>query len=158
MVFRWIGVSLIAATALLSSPASMSWGNQAQAKGGNQARAKERARHLTIQLNKLDVTTDACRMTFVLTNGLVTDIKEASFELVLFDKGEAVVRLLTVNPGRLPAGKTRVKQFDIKGLSCGNVGRVLLNDVTRCAGDGVTPATCLEAARPRSRIDVPFIN
>lgn len=116
------------------------------------------ARQLTLQLNNLQDTANACRMTFMLTNRMGTEISDASFEIVLFDKSEAVARLLALNPGRLPAGKTRVKQFDIKALTCGNIGRVLLNDVKRCKGKQLSPAVCLDAARPSSRIAIPFIH
>jgi hypothetical protein len=122
------------------------------------ARASDTKRQLTMQLNNLQPMANACRMTFMITNRLGTEIRDASFEIVLFDKSQAVARLLALNPGRLPDGKTRVKQFDIKGFACGNIARVLLNDVKRCVGEALTPAVCLDAARPNSRLAIPFIN
>lgn len=120
--------------------------------------AQDQPKEFSIQLNNLQPVSDACRMSFVIRNGIGAEIRDASIELVLFDKQDAVARMLAVNPGRLPAGRTRVKQFDVKGLACDQVGRLLLNDVKRCKGDGLTPAICLDAAKPSSRINVPFID
>jgi len=60
----------------------------------------------SIELNKLDDLGKACRMSLVLTNRLETEIEDTQLELVLFDKGATVIKLLAVNPGQLPAGKT----------------------------------------------------
>lgn len=124
----------------------------------NQLHAQENAKQLAVQLNKLQSIDTACRMTLVMTNKTGVEVESASLELVLFDKDQAVTQLLTVNPGRLPNGKTRVKQFDIEGMACVGIGRVLLNDIKRCDGDGLSPPICLDAVRPSSRIDVPFGN
>lgn len=123
-----------------------------------QLNAQEATKQLIVQLNKLQSVASACRVTFVMTNQMDVEIKAALLEIVLFDKEQAVVKLLAVNPGRLPSGKTRVKQFDLKGVACDGIGRVLLNDIKRCDGDGLSPQTCLDAARPSTRIDVPFGN
>lgn len=123
-----------------------------------QSNAQETTNQLIVQLNKLKTVGNACRITFVMTNHIGVEIQSASLEIVLFDKQQTVVKLLVVNPGRLPSGKTRVKQFDLKNVACDGVGRVLLNDIKRCDGDRLTPSACLDAARPSSRINVPFGN
>ncbi len=47
------------------------------------------------------------------------------------------VNLLTLFDFRdLPAGKLRVRQFDIPETNCSSIGRVLFNDIDSCAGAG----------------------
>jgi hypothetical protein len=123
-----------------------------------QLNAQEATKQLMVQLNKVQAVDGACRITFVMTNQMGVEIKAASLEIVLFDKEQTVLDLLAVNPGRLPSGKTRVKQFDLKGVACSGIGRVLLNDIKRCDGEGLRPQNCLDAARLSTRIDIPFGN
>ncbi|MEO0619194.1 MAG: Tat pathway signal protein [Pseudomonadota bacterium] len=115
------------------------------------------APELSIELNDLSKVGGACRVTFLMKNALGEQVTDLRFELVLFGKDQRIIRLIAVTAGQLPVGKSRVRQFDLKGIECGDVGRALLNDITQCAGDQLTPATCLAAAKLSSRIDVPFI-
>ncbi|MEO0619866.1 MAG: hypothetical protein AAFZ01_11395 [Pseudomonadota bacterium] len=117
----------------------------------------DEAPRLSIELNNLTNVGGACRVTFLMKNALGRAVTDLRFELVLFGKDQRIMRLIAVTAGQLPVGKSRVRQFDLKGIECGDVGRALLNDITQCAGDQLTPATCLAAAKLSSRIDVPFI-
>jgi len=56
----------------------------------------------------------------------------------------------------MPEGKARVLQFDIAGLACENISRVLVNDVVACEGEGLEPRTCLAALKPSSRLATGF--
>lgn len=89
---------------------------------------------------------------------LGVETRSVSLELVLFDKARAVAKLLCLDPGRLPVGKTRVKQFDIKGTACSDIACVLLNDVRRCEGQGLTLPGCHYAFHLSSRLAIPFLN
>lgn len=111
---------------------------------------------LSLELNAMSAVGDACRITFVAQNKLGMTIDELKLELVLFGKENQVNRLLTVNVGRMPQGKTRVKQFDLKGTSCPEIGRLLLNGVTQCSGAKLTPAACTDAVKTSSRLPVAF--
>ncbi len=51
-----------------------------------------------------------------------------------------------VDPSTPVAGTEAGKEFS----------RVLLNDVTACAGEGLDARACLDAIRPTSRADIPF--
>ena len=112
---------------------------------------------LSIELNNMTPAGTACRTTFLIKNELAVALDDLAFELVLFGKDQRVVKLVTVSTGKLPLGKSRVKQFDLKDLDCTSVGRVLLNDITRCRGDDLTPEACLAATTPSSRMEIPFI-
>lgn len=111
---------------------------------------------LSIELNDMTAKDTACRTTFLIKNDLSVGLEDLAFELVLFGKDQRIVQLITVSTGKLPRGKSRVKQFDLKGVDCSAVGRVLLNDIARCRGGDLTPETCLAAAKPSSRMKILF--
>jgi len=115
------------------------------------------AKALTIELNTITAVKSACRVTFLIANKLGVPIGDLAFELVLFGKDQKVLTLLGVRAGRLPIGKSRVKQFDLKAIKCANVSRLLLNDVTRCEGKDLNPEVCLAAVKPTSRLNVGFV-
>jgi hypothetical protein len=111
---------------------------------------------LEIELNRLEAVDNGCRLSFVLTNNMDVSVDALSMEAVLFDPDGRVDRFLLLKARPLPSGRTRVQQFDVGDTSCGRIARVLLNDITACAGDGLTPPACLDAIQPTSRADVPF--
>jgi len=114
--------------------------------------------NLSIELNRLSPVKDACRMSFVFTNGLDVSIDELSIETVLFNKSESVERFLVLKSRPLTPKKIRVQQFDVRGVSCDAFGKLLLNDVKGCSGGGMSAADCLARIKPSSRADVPFIS
>lgn len=109
-----------------------------------------------IELNRLQEVEGACRISLVFTNGLAQAVEALSIETVLFNKDGAVERFLVLKPNPLPSGKVRVQQFDLKGLGCDGVGKVLLNDVKECKIEGVSPDDCLGVIKPSSRTDADF--
>lgn len=112
---------------------------------------------LEIELNSLIKTTNGgCRMNFMLHNIMASSIEDLAFEVVLFDKGGRVANLLRLNGGALLKGKTRVRQFDLKNTKCSNISRVLINEITACKGEGLTPRICLKALNATSRTKVAF--
>lgn len=113
---------------------------------------------ITIELNRLEDVPNSCRLSFVLTNGLTVPVDALTIETVLFDQNGRVDRFLLLKARPLPVGKTRVQQFDVGQASCGAIGRVLLNDVTECAGEALGPAICLSAIKTDSKTEVPFVS
>jgi hypothetical protein len=111
---------------------------------------------LIIELNNLDQRPDACRLTLLVENQLGDTIPDLSFELVLFGKDQRIMQLLAVTAGSFPKSKSRVKQFDLKSIACDDIGRILLNSITRCSGGTLSPDTCLAATRTTSRTAVPL--
>lgn len=111
---------------------------------------------LSLQLNALSPVAGACRVSFVVDNGLAAPISDAAFEVAFFARGGVLQRLVSLDFKALPVDKTKVVQFDLDGLSCDDLGRVLVNDVATCDGDGLDPATCLGALRTTALPDVEF--
>ena len=111
---------------------------------------------LHLELNRLEQNGEACRATFVAKNGYGSELEETAFELALFDKAGLVSLMTVFDFGALPAGKTLVKRFDMKGIACGDVSRVLVNAATRCRGAGIDTAECAKSFVTANRTDIEF--
>ena len=111
---------------------------------------------LSLELNAAQPSEKGCRLTFVVANGLGSDIRSASFELVLFDKAGVVDRITALGFKEMPEGKTKVSRFDLSGVDCGNLGRVLVNSVTECTGEGLATNACSERLKTSSRAGIEF--
>lgn len=111
---------------------------------------------LAMDLNGLSQTEDGCRLTFVIENRLPADLSRAVFEFALFNRDGLVERLLTLDFKELPQGRTRVRQFDLADLQCGNLARILVNDARECGGDGVEPAACMRDLMATTATDIEF--
>jgi len=109
---------------------------------------------LGLELNALRQVEGACRLTFLAENGLGADLGALVLEAVLFTRDGTVERLTLFDFGALPAGRPRVRQFDLAGLACAGLGQVLVNGATECAGAGLAPGACIDALRLDTRTDV----
>jgi len=113
---------------------------------------------LGVELNKLEQVDAACRSYMVLRNRTGAALDRLSIDLVVFDTDGVIDRRLAVELGPAAPGRTRVNVFDMAGLDCGRVARVLLNDVLACEPDPVGDAgPCAAALRVSGRGDVDFI-
>jgi hypothetical protein len=111
---------------------------------------------LRLEFNGLEPSTAGCRLTFVVENGLGAALDRAAFEIVLFNGKGLVDRLTVLDFKELPAGKTKVRQFDLPGADCAGIGRVLVNDAVACEGAGVEPTACIRSLKAETRSDVSF--
>lgn len=114
------------------------------------ARAEETG-GLTIELNRQEPAGADCRLTFVVTNRHATPIDGAVFETVLFDAQGSVDRLTLFDFGALPQGRERVRQFQVDGLACDNLGRVLFNGASSCTAGGQPSDLCANTLEVSSR-------
>lgn len=110
---------------------------------------------INLELNKLEPAGQGCRIYMVFNNQTATAIASFKPDLVFFDKDGVIAERLVVEGGPLAAGKTRVKLFDVAHLACGDMARVLLNDIRAC--DGRDAAECLSLTHTASRASVEFI-
>lgn len=108
---------------------------------------------LGIELNAVEDRAGGCRMTFVATNGLGTDLSELVLEAVIFNPEGLVARLVLLDFQDLPQARPRVRQFDLPDLECTKVGQVLVNQVGTCSGQELPEQACAEAMQPSSRIE-----
>lgn len=114
------------------------------------------ASSLLLELNALEPTEQGCRMTFVVMNGLPAALETAGFEIALFNKEGQVDRLTILDFQNLPAGKTKVRRFDLNGTKCADISRILVNDATECAGPGIDPASCIRDLKTQTKSGVTF--
>ena len=143
------------AAVMMFSAAAMAQDTAAPAANGT-ASGETGEQALTLELNALQPSERGCRFTFMATNGLGGDLSSAAFELVLFDKAGMVSRITIVDFKDLPEGKTKVRQFDFSGIDCANLGRILVNDATECAGTGIEPKACIRYLKTETRSETVF--
>ncbi|MEQ8322987.1 MAG: Tat pathway signal sequence domain protein [Rhodospirillales bacterium] len=110
---------------------------------------------INLELNKVEPAGQGCRIYMVFNNQTATAIGSFKPDLVFFDKDGVIAERLVVEGGPLAAGKTRVKLFDVANLACGEIARVLLNDIRAC--EGRDTAECLSLTNTASRASVEFI-
>lgn len=120
------------------------------------APASPGAETLRIELNKLEPMESACRAYLLFENGTPGAFQSLKLDLVMFNPEGIINRRLAVEGGPLPAGKTSVKLFDIEGVSCDSVGRVLLNGVLDCSDVAGDKQGCLELITTVSRTEAEF--
>lgn len=112
--------------------------------------------HIMLELNRAEDAAEACRLTFVASNGLDRVIDELTLEIVLFAADGLVDRITAFSFGAMAAGKTVVRQFAVPDARCEGLGRVLVNGVAACQADGLSPATCQTLLRTKARGDLQF--
>ncbi|PJK27429.1 Tat pathway signal sequence domain protein [Minwuia thermotolerans] len=126
----------------------------ALALAGGAAAAAER---LGLELNKLEPRDGACRAYIVIENGTPTAFESLKLDLVMFDREGIVAERLALEVAPLPAGKTSLKVFDVAGLACGQVGRVLLNEVLACDDGTGARDGCMDFVETSARGGLEFI-
>ena len=112
---------------------------------------------IAIELNKLEEQQNACRVYMLFENPGQTQFDEFQLDLVLFDTNGVIARRLSLDAAPLRADKTSVKLFDIDGLACPKIGRILLNDMLACADSTGKRNDCLKLIKPSSRVDAKFV-
>ncbi len=116
--------------------------------------AQDASGNLTVEINELAPSEKGCKLTFVAGNGLAQELTKVSFEFVLFDEKGLVERMAVLDFRDLPAGKTKVRQFDLPGTKCESVKSLLINDAPVCTGDGVAKDACMKVLKTGSKSSV----
>jgi hypothetical protein len=124
---------------------------------GSDTTAPSDAAPVGIELNTLEAQDGACRLVFVAENATDTDLTALVLEAVLFDTEGRVAALTLLDFRDLPAGRTRVRPFDMPGLDCGALERLLINDVATCDWAAGEERDCAAALALRSRVDVELL-
>ncbi|WP_108258332.1 hypothetical protein [Mangrovicoccus ximenensis] len=103
----------------------------------------------TVELNALEQVEGACRASFAAESA--PGLEALVLEAVIFDAGGAVAQMTLLDFRDLPAGRMRVRQFDLAGLDCASLPRVLINGMETCrsAADGA----CSGLPEVRSRLE-----
>ncbi|MCB1467191.1 MAG: hypothetical protein KDK08_08625 [Rhizobiaceae bacterium] len=120
------------------------------------AHSQEDPPALALELNAVQPSQKGCRLTFVVKNGLGTELSRAAFEVALFNDLGVVDRLTVLDFRDLPSGKTKVARFELAGTDCSKVTRVLINGATDCKGDGVATDACMNQLRTTAKAKIEF--
>lgn len=145
---RWCRLGLILMTmGLLSS--GLAAPTQAETKRAETPATAPNPAPIRIELNQISPLDAGCRLSFMAQNKTGADITKLVLETVLFDTSGAVMTLSLFDFQTLPDGKPRVRQFDLAGTDCTQLGQVLINGVASCKGS--TPADCQNALSLSSR-------
>lgn len=99
-----------------------------------------------VELNKLESIDGGCRAFFVVRNGTETTFESLDLDLVTFRPDGVIGARFQVELAPVAIDKTLVKPFDLADVSCGEIDRVLLNDVVACAPEA--PPACLDLLDP----------
>lgn len=126
----------------LAAAGTATVGAQAQETGAEGA--------LRIELNRTEARDNACQLVFVAQNDSAGGLDQLVLEMVLFDRSGGVAALTLLDFQELPAGRMRVRSFDMAGLACDNLGRVLVNATASCMPQDAPGCTGFELA---SRLD-----
>lgn len=106
---------------------------------------------LSIELNEIAPSEKGCKLTFVADNGFEQSLSKVSFEFVLFDQKGLVERMAVLDFRDLPAGRTKVRQFDLPGTNCEAVKSLLINDAPACVGEGIDKGACMTGLKTGSK-------
>lgn len=97
---------------------------------------------LSLELNGQTAAEAGCMLTFVVRNGHAQDIDRLVLETVLFDGTGEVDRLTLFDFGAVPPGLPRVRQFQVDGMACDDIGQVLINGASTCSVGGSDSTIC----------------
>lgn len=110
--------------------------------------------NLIVELNTAETMDAACRLSFMVTNEHPQDIEAVVFETVLFNADGSVNRLTLFDFGALPSNRPRIRQFDVPGLGCDGLGRLLINGAVTCEAHDAGLCVNTLDLRTRTQIEV----
>jgi hypothetical protein len=114
------------------------------------------AQTLDIELNKLEDAGGQCVASLLLTNRLSETLEQVRFDLYVFDRDGVIARRLLLDTGPMRTDKTTVASFALLDQPCGNIGRLLVNDVPVCKTGAGAAVDCVGALNLTSRASVPL--
>lgn len=112
------------------------------------------AEPLRLELNALLPQDNACQFVFVAQNESPVDLGQMVLEAVLFDTEGRVSALTLLDLQDLPAGHMRVRSFQLAGLDCATVGRLLINGVSSCEPAGAEACAAPLTVSSRTGVEV----
>ncbi len=118
------------------------------------AAAPAAADPVRLELNALHPRDGACQLVWVAQNGSGADLTRLVLEAVLFDTEGRVAALTLLDLQDLPADRMRVRSFEIGGITCEGVSRLLVNGINDCAPSEAAGCTQPLALESRVAIEV----
>lgn len=109
---------------------------------------------LSVELNRIEARDTACQLVFVTQDATGAGLEQLVLEVVLFDRAGGVAALSLLDFQDVPAGGLRVRSFDMPGLECGAIGRLLVNATATCAPQGAPGCDALALSSRIEAIEV----
>ena len=106
------------------------------------------AASVNVELNTVETADNRCRITFVIENKAKDGLESLKLDLAVFNPQRVVQRRLATELGPVRGEKTIVKTFALDG-ACGEIGSILVNDVTCAPG---APDACIDGLTLSSRM------
>lgn len=116
--------------------------------------AAEAQQSVSVELNKLEANGKACRAYIVVTNPSDLAAQVFKLDLIFFRPDAVIERRVAVDLGPVRPAKKSVKTFELDGLPCDGIGRILVNDVVDCRDAAGPLAECLSRIALSSRAGV----
>jgi hypothetical protein len=116
------------------------------------AAARAQSGGIELELNTAADVDGGCRLTYVATNASATGLERTSYEVAVYDGQGIVTRLLVLEFGFLPSGKTRVVQFDLPEQGCAAISRISVNGPVECASAAGEELVCRDNSVLSSRV------
>ena len=116
---------------------------------------------ITIELNKLEDAPEgagtSCRGYFIVGNPTAESLEELQIDVFVFDKDDVVLDRVALTFSGVRPGRTKVVLFDLKDLACGDIGRMLVNEVLKCSGPGgAATEGCADTLTVTTRAEAKF--
>jgi hypothetical protein len=114
------------------------------------AKAEEVQEELArLELNATETADNRCRMTFLIENKSTRTIDSLKLDLAMFNTEGVIQRRMIAEMGPVRGKRTNVRTFSTDG-ECGQLGAILVNDVSACAP--VEPGSCMDGLGLSSRV------
>jgi hypothetical protein len=112
---------------------------------------------VSIELSTAEAKGQNCLLSFVVENTHDADISGVVYETVLFGNTGEVALLTLLDFEELPAGRTRVRQFQFNDLACDQISRILINGVQECEIETNSKDACMTGLKLKSRLETDLI-
>lgn len=109
---------------------------------------------LLVELNTAQTVEGACRLSFLIVNEHVSEIASVVYETVLFNADGSVNRLTLFDFGSLPSNRPRVRQFEVPGVACADLGQLLINGASSCEAGELGNSICGSSLQISSRNEI----
>ena len=113
---------------------------------------------IEIELNKVEDNGGSCLASFVVRNGLGHTLDRFSMDLYVFDRDGVIARQVLLDLAPLRGDKTTVARFSLIQRPCGEISRILVNDIPSCRSEGTGETLdCLAGLSVSSRGPIEMI-
>lgn len=109
---------------------------------------------ITLELNKVELVGEGCRLTFLTANQSDVALSKVAFEFAFLDQNGQLETLATLNFGAISPKRPKITQFTLPDQKCAALSRAFINSEAAC--DGAEKNTCLENVVTKNKTSIDF--